>query len=133
MIGFILLGHGEFSRGLASAMELIIGKQEYFKIHNFLQNMSQDDLLEDVKRSIEELDDCEDIVLITDIAGGTPYKVSIMLSFENEKINVISGANLPLLVSLLLNRDSLNSINDLIETGLSDAFQGLNKFNKENI
>lgn len=133
MIGIILLGHGEFSQGIASAMELIIGKQEYFKFHNFLQDMSQDDLLDDVKKSVVELNDCEHIVLVTDISGGTPYKVSIMLSFENEKINVISGANLPLLVSLLLNRDSLNSINDLIETGLSDAFQGLNKFNKENI
>ena len=133
MIGVILLGHGEFSQGIASAMELIIGKQEYFKFHNFLQDMSQDDLLDDVKKSIEELNDCEHIVLVTDIAGGTPYKVSIMLSFENEKINVISGVNLPLLVSLMLNRESFNSINELIEAGLSDAIQGLNKFNKENI
>ena len=133
MIGVILLGHGEFSQGVASAMELIIGKQEYFKFHNFLQDMSQDDLLDCAKKSIEELKDCEHIVLVTDIAGGTPYKVSIMLSFESEKINVISGANLPLLASLLLNRESFNSVNDLIEAGLSDAIQGLNKFSKENI
>ena len=35
MIGFILTGHGEFAPGLASALELVAGRQEGFKVVPF--------------------------------------------------------------------------------------------------
>ena len=35
MIGFILTGHGEFAPGLASALELVAGRQEAFKVVPF--------------------------------------------------------------------------------------------------
>lgn len=40
MIGIILCGHGEFSKGMRSAVELIAGKQEAFINLDFTPEMT---------------------------------------------------------------------------------------------
>lgn len=103
MIGMIVVGHGEFSKGVNSVIELVAGKQEYFELVSFLQSDSSETLRENLKKALEKLDTKETIIF-TDIPGGTPFKESVMLGAENGGIEVIAGTNIPMILEILFNR-----------------------------
>lgn len=112
MIGIVLTGHGNFASGLNSALELIAGKQENFQVVEFKENDSTDDLEINLKKAVEKLKKCNGIAFLTDLAGGSPFKNSVMLSLSMKDIDsfVISGTNLGMLLEVALNRDSYDLI-----------------------
>ncbi len=101
MIEIILCCHGNMAEGIRSAAELIIGPQEHFTTIS----VQPGDGLEDVRRSLKKAlqNAGEDgAVILTDIPGGTPCNVAAM--FVSERIRMITGFNLPLLIKLTLGR-----------------------------
>lgn len=108
MIGVILTGHGSFATGLFQAAIQIIGEQIQFSAVDFPDGMSSEQLEQQLKASLKSNDNGEGVIFLTDIVGGSPFKLSATLSFEFEKIEVISGINMPLLLEILLQRDELD-------------------------
>lgn len=112
MIGIVLTGHGNFASGLNSALELIAGKQENFQVVEFKENDSTDDLEINLKKAVEKLKECNGIAFLTDLAGGSPFKNSVMLSLSMKDTDsfVVSGTNLGMLLEVTLNRDNYDLI-----------------------
>ena len=69
MIGIIVAGHGNFASGITSMLELVVGKPENYEYINFLQGESQEALEDDFREKLDNLKDCEKIVIMTDITG----------------------------------------------------------------
>ena len=100
--GIILTGHGRFAQGLASAVELIAGKQEHFICVDFEHEL--DELEHDMEQAINALSDCEDIIVFADLAGGSPFKTAGMFAYKDHRIDVIAGANLPMICETVHSR-----------------------------
>lgn len=105
MIGIILSGHGNFATGVQSAFQLIAGKQEKFEAVDFEEGMSSESLHQRLQEKISKIGIGNEIVIFTDIPGGTPFNQSVMLSAENKNIKVIAGTNLPILLDGLFKRE----------------------------
>lgn len=103
MIGIIVTGHGRFASGLASSIEVIAGKQDKFEAIDFPVGSTNTDLAEELKQAVKRLD-CSDIIFCTDIAGGTPFNQSVILSTHLPSSKVISGTNIPVLLEALFSR-----------------------------
>ena len=103
MNGIIVIGHGRFASGLASSIEVIAGKQDKFEAIDFPVGSTNTDLAEELKQAVERLD-CSDIIFCTDIAGGTPFNQSVILSTHLANSKVISGTNIPVLLEALFSR-----------------------------
>ncbi|WP_123052909.1 PTS galactosamine/N-acetylgalactosamine transporter subunit IIA [Clostridium sp. JN-1] len=108
MIGIIISGHGNFATGMMSPLELIAGKQENLIGVDFTINDSTETLETKIKKAIDELKNCEGILFLTDIAGGSPFKTCVLLSREMENTKVVAGTNLGMLLEVSLNRDSVS-------------------------
>ncbi len=108
MIGIILTGHGNFASGLASSIEVIAGKQEYFKAIDFPIGSTNVELATKLQQAVDELN-CSDIIFCTDIAGGTPFNQSVILSTRLSNSKVISGTNVPVLLEALFSRGNQNA------------------------
>ncbi|EFZ5788001.1 PTS N-acetylgalactosamine transporter subunit IIA, partial [Shigella flexneri] len=53
--------------------------------------------------------DCEDgIVFLTDLLGGTPFRVASTLAMQKPGCEVITGTNLQLLLEMVLEREGLS-------------------------
>ena len=102
MIGIIISGHGSFASGIISSLELIAGKQENVVAVDFTINDSFETLYEKLKIQLKELDDCEEVLFLTDIAGGTPFRVCANLSYELNNSTVVGGTNLGMLLEISL-------------------------------
>ena len=117
MIGIILTGHGRFGEGLYSSMELIAGPQDFFKVVNF--EHEPDELEKDLRDAIDSLKECEGIIVFTDLAGGSPFKISAVLAEEKGNIRVIVGTNLPMLMEVALTRNKENDLEVLTDLAVN--------------
>nr|WP_279625642.1 hypothetical protein [Thermoanaerobacter wiegelii] len=71
---------------------------------------------------------CEEVLLMCDLQGGSPYNVSLELAikkYSNKNIRVISGLNLPMFLEIIAMRDTANLeelVNIAIQTGKESIF-----------
>lgn len=132
MIGLIITGHAQFASGIASAMNLLAGEVADFQVIDFPAGMDQYDLLERLKKAKTSLLNCEEWVICTDIVSGTPFKMSAMLSMQEEHIRVLTGTNLPLILQMALSRNSIQDTDQLISISLEEASKTIIEFHREN-
>lgn len=95
----MLVGHGDFPSGLFRAAKMISGENDFLKIISF----NEDDDLESFESNLKkEIDDAEDVLILADLFGGSPFNMAMKLSGQHSKskIRVISGANLPMVLEL---------------------------------
>ena len=126
MTGIIVTGHGRFAEGVASAVSLIAGEQEEFIPVCFEHEVNE--LEEDLKDALKRLEMCEGILIFCDLAGGTPFKTAVMLTREYENIEVIAGANLPMLAETVLLRNFTLSLRQLCADALKTGKEQIVRF-----
>lgn len=103
-----LVSHGLMAMGVYEASKMIIGNiadVQYLCL-------SSDKDIEDFKRELEEkkdwLEECDELYVLADILGGSPYSTTLNFLQEKgmfEKSRVITGMNLPLLISIALGQN----------------------------
>ncbi len=128
-IGYIIIGHGEYSVGMFDAINLILGAQNNIKALTFEINESPDELYSKIIQSIDELN-CDYYIIFTDILGGTPYNTAALIAEKDPRIEVITGANLSMLLEAILRRDTTTDLNLLKKIIIENAINGI-KINSE--
>jgi mannose/fructose/sorbose-specific phosphotransferase system IIA component len=120
MFGIIVTGHGNFASGITSSLELIIGKQEQYIAVDFPQTDTKTELEQKIRQAIENFKDEEHILIFCDLLSGSPFNVSIMEAMNDDRIRVIYGVNLGMLIEALMERMQGESF----EKVLADAIEG---------
>ena len=112
MIGILLISHGNFSVGIKNSAEMFFSNSIVaFDAIVYNENISLEQFDELLKNKIQELDDGSGIVILGDLAGGTPINRSI--SLLNDDVYLIAGFNFNLLIDLLIKRKVLSHISEL--------------------
>ena len=105
MIGIIVAGHGNFPTGIMSAVSLIAGNPEHIKAVDFVKGMSSQELKQKLEEQMEALGTSE-ILVMTDLLGGTPFNVASGIKTESGKsIKVLAGTNLAMAVEAIFSRE----------------------------
>ncbi len=101
MIGVVVVTHGALAEELVSTVEFVVAGKPTVKIEpiSLDPNMEFEQLSREIREAIEKVDGGGGVLLLTDMFGGTPSNIS--LSFlEEQKVEVISGVNLPMLLKI---------------------------------
>ncbi|MEZ2583964.1 PTS galactosamine/N-acetylgalactosamine transporter subunit IIA [Kluyvera intermedia] len=109
MLGIILTGHGGFASGMEKAMKQILGEQTQFIAIDFPENSTTALLTSQLEHAVNTLDSEDDLVFLTDLLGGTPFRVASTLAVQKSGREVITGTNLQLLLEMVLEREGLSS------------------------
>lgn len=109
MLGIILSGHGGFASGMEQAMKQILGEQQQFIAIDFPESSSTARLTEQIEDALQKLDESEGLVFLTDLLGGTPFRVASTLAMQKAGREVITGVNLQLVLEMVLEREGLSS------------------------
>lgn len=119
MVGILIICHCNLGRELISAAELILGRIEQSDFMAISQISESEDLIKTIAEKIDALDKGSGVLVLTDMFGGTPSNLS--LSFLNdERVEVLTGVNLPMVISAVQWRDSL-SLKELGERAESEG------------
>ena len=101
MIGLVVTGHGLFAEGMHSSAKMIAGENDHIKYVCFEEGMSLEDLAVKLNAAYESLTDCDGIVVLSDLPGGSPFKTAVECSMAHpdKQIIVLSGTNLPMIIT----------------------------------
>lgn len=129
MTTIIVTGHGKFSSGMLTALKLIAGEQTRVKTVDFLETDSTEGLNQKLKAQIKEAED--EILILADLLGGSPFKESVLLKaeFKDKKIEVLSGANFPMLLTATL--AGIEEVSELAGELISEGKNSITKFEKK--
>lgn len=105
MIGLVLVTHGRLAEELRHAMEHVVGPQQAVATVCIGPEDDMEGRRADIASRIRDVDQGDGVVLLTDIAGGTPSNLALSLA-DRQSVEVIAGINLPLLVKLAKIRGS---------------------------
>lgn len=99
MIGLVLVTHGNLADEFRNALEHVVGAQFAFETICIGPEDDMDQRREDIVKAVEKADEGKGVIILTDMFGGTPSNLSISV-MESDKIEVIAGVNLPMLIKL---------------------------------
>src|SRR5919201_3234242 len=109
MIGVVVVTHGQLANELVNAAEMIVGDLPRFTAVSIGWHDDVNDAREEIAQAIERVKGEQGVLLLTDMFGGTPSNVG-MTFLEKDKVEVITGVNLPMLIKLT----SLRGSSDLL-------------------
>jgi len=112
LINILIVTHGNFGAELLKSSELIIGPSENIECISFYPGETYSTLVEKVKEAIEGFGE-EDLIVFTDMYGGSPFNAVTKLMKEKNFYH-ITGINFPLFVDIAVNRNTYN-MEDLAE------------------
>ncbi len=105
MIGLVLVTHGRLAEELIGALEHVVGPQENVSAVCIGPDDDMERRRAEILESIDRADSGAGVILLTDMFGGTPSNLAISV-MEQANVEVIAGANLPMMIKLASVRDS---------------------------
>jgi PTS system mannose-specific IIA component len=99
MIGVLIVTHYHLAEELLQTLQLIVGEVKNFHAIGLDPSFSPEEMRTRIEKSLREADEGQGVLVIVDMFGGTPS--NLCLSFLDEGyVEVVTGANLPMLVKL---------------------------------
>lgn len=102
MIGVLVVSHGEMAKGTMNTCDMVLGN------HNNCDFVSLTEGVESFANNLysklnEMMEKYEEIIIISDLKGGTPYNQSLKYKLEigKDKVQLLCGFNLPMFAELL--------------------------------
>lgn len=107
MIKLILITHGNFAEGIFHSAQVITGDIDNISIFSLNPGDSVSELSDNIQSSLEEISTSQNILILTDILGGSPTNIAVshLMSYNFE---CLTGLNLPMLLEAILTRQEEN-------------------------
>jgi PTS system mannose-specific IIA component len=98
MIGVVIATHGRLAEETLACAEAIVGPLARARAVAVSSAIPLDAARESIAAAIREVDEGDGVLVLTDMLGGTP--ANLALGFLGEKVDVVTGVNLPMLLKL---------------------------------
>ena len=116
MVGILIVSHGRLAEALITSVQFLVGSLQKIRGVSIWPKDEEKEVRDRIQREIKEVDDGDGVVILTDVLGGTPTNLSISF-LEKEKVEVVTGVNMPMLLTLSSYRKgrSLREIGKLVK------------------
>lgn len=119
MIGGIIVSHGKLAEELLNALNIILGEVVNIEAISIGWYDDVEESKKKINQSLKRVDQKNGVVIFTDMFGGTPSNLSFSF-MKNNKVEIITGVNLPMLIKFV----SLQRSNNLKEVARKVVEQG---------
>jgi PTS system mannose-specific IIA component len=111
-IGCVIVGHGSVAQCLMDAVQGILGKQSgWIAVSN--GGLGLKELLEAVEKAVDELSASHDVVVFSDMPGGSCHHVCQEIVEKRGDVRAVTGTNLMMLLEFFVKRER-TSVGDLL-------------------
>lgn len=105
MISLLIVAHGNLGESLIQCATYVLGQRPEALEHlDLVACDDADDILEQARELVQALDKGEGVLILTDVFGATPCNTVCKL-IESDRVEAVSGVNLPMLLKALTYRD----------------------------
>lgn len=125
MKAIVFVGHGELPEAMKNSVQMIAGENK----HLFSVSLEPDDGKDEYKNKLVELEvklaRYDSVLIFADLLGGSPSNAAVESYLNDEKVTIISGMNLPLVLTAVMAPDLP------IEVLLSEGMVGIKNVKAE--
>lgn len=107
MIGLILVTHGRLAEEFIVALEHVVGPQTQVASVCIGPHDDMEARRKEIAAAIRSVDSGAGAIILSDLFGGTPSNLAISL-LDAGRVEVIAGANLPMLIRLASARKTMD-------------------------
>ena len=112
MVGVVVTSHGRLADELLLTTVFIVGKAKQMVALSIDPSRPIDKLQSDIRKAIKEVDTGDGVLILTDMFGGTPANMTLAF-LEDNKVEVITGVNLPMLIKLCQCRNKDQTLHEV--------------------
>jgi PTS system mannose-specific IIA component len=113
MVGVVVATHGRLAEEFLRTAELVCGPLERCKAVSVGSASDMEGARTQLAEAIHEVDAGEGVLVLTDMFGGTP--ANLALTFLDERLEVVTGVNLPMLMKLSTCRTPGATLRDIAQ------------------
>ncbi|MGG5318519.1 PTS sugar transporter subunit IIA [Enterococcus sp. AZ072] len=125
MVHVVVISHGAFCEGLLSSLKMISGDTYGVKAVPLIPGEAPESYREKLAKVLSEYENpVAGFIILSDIAGGTPFQSAAYLS-KDFKIGLVSGMNMPMLLSLTLAKTEDDTLEDLMKRVTEEECVGI--------
>lgn len=73
---------------------------------------------------VDELDQGDGVLIMTDLFGGTPSNLSLKIAMKKGNAETLTGVNLPMIIQFITERET-QTLDELIESCIEAAQDGI--------
>ncbi len=133
MVGILLATHGDFAEGIKMSGSMLFGDQPNSAAVTLQPSDGPDDLRKKMEDAIAGFDDPEQVLILVDLWGGTPFnQANNLIDGHEDTWAVVAGLNLPMLIDAYASRmDESLSAHDLAKQIVGSGREGVKVFPTE--
>ena len=121
----VLVGHGQYASGVASAVAMLSGNEDAVSFVDFTPVVSPDEF----ESRLRDVVECgEEVVVICDLVGGTPYNRACVIAHANDQVKVVAGMNLAAILEAALSVGDESKASEIVELLCSSVAGGVGFF-----
>lgn len=126
MIPIVLISHGRCSEGLLDTLKMVSGDDFGVRILSLMPGTAPEDFRGQLAEILDECQQEDDrgAVVLTDIAGGTPFNSAVYLR-GRYRLGIVAGVNVPMLMTLAIERSENDTLESLLEKAQSPLAVGV--------
>jgi len=98
MVGAVIIAHTFIGKELITTAEYIVGRIEGITAVSIDYGTNAFEARMRISEAIKKVDQGDGILLMTDLFGGSPSNIAFSF-LNNEKIEVVTGVNLPMILT----------------------------------
>lgn len=102
MRGIILVSHGGFAEALKESLHMIAGEFDNVYAFGLEPADGPESFTEKLNTIDKELEKYDEILVFTDLYGGSPGNAAFVKYIMNDKYQIISGMNFPMVLTAVL-------------------------------
>lgn len=126
MVGYVVTGHAEFAPGLASSLNLLVSSLPDFDAVPYRLG-EESSYLQRLTEAVSRVgQDEEGVIIFCDLMGGSPFNQAMALAKQTDGVEVITGANLSMLLAAYNARAEGVTIEEQVATALKAGEDGIN-------
>lgn len=120
MKGIVIASHGALAQGLLDALGMLTGALEQAKAVGLVPEQDLTQYTEALRAAIGDVDTGEGAVVFCDLLFGSPCNCAASLLRDEKlasRLEVVCGANLPMLLEYASSRDAGMSVGQIVQVG----------------
>lgn len=126
MTGVVIATHGNLAIELLQTAKFIAGELPSITALTINPSESIDDMQKAIRKAIKEVDQGNGVLILTDMFGGTPANMTLPF-LDKDKVEVITGVNLPMLIKLAQNRMEEKSLENIASEVVEYSRKSINQ------
>ncbi|MBN2406422.1 MAG: PTS sugar transporter subunit IIA [Elusimicrobia bacterium] len=112
-IKVLIITHKKMGQELANTARSIIGPRD-IEVFGIPYSKGIDEIKKEFGELMKRLLSDSAVLILTDMIGGTPTNIS-MGYLKDEKVEIVTGVNLPMVITALHKKDEIKDIRKLAE------------------